>query len=184
MLTFRLYYIRLITFALLPLIIEMFCWLFWAVYGRCKKMKKKDRWDRSNATSIIILFLFYSTIVSELAKSLSCKEIEGVNRLYEDLEEKCYEGSHLLMILTVSVPGLIVWAIGIPVFALCKILRNIEKLRYIRKMKIALRSEAVIMKHKVRLGFLTSGFDNRYYYWEIVLLFRKTLIVLLIVFLN
>ena len=85
-LTFRLYYIRLITFALLPLIIEMFCWLFWAVYGRCKKMKKKDRWDRSNATSIIILFLFYSTIVSELAKSLSCKEIEGVKRLYEDLE--------------------------------------------------------------------------------------------------
>ena len=37
---------------------------------------------------------------------------------------------------------------------------------------------------KIRLGFLTAGYQDKYYYWEIVLLMRKTAIVLLIVFLS
>jgi len=35
----------------------------------------------------------------------------------------------------------------------------------------------------MRLGFLTAGYDDTYYYWEIVLLMRKTLIVLMLTFL-
>ena len=37
---------------------------------------------------------------------------------------------------------------------------------------------------KVRLGFLTAGYDDKYFYWEIVLLMRKTVLVLIIVFLS
>ena len=37
---------------------------------------------------------------------------------------------------------------------------------------------------KVRLGFLTAGYRDEVFYWEIVLLFRKTLLVLIIVFLS
>ena len=36
----------------------------------------------------------------------------------------------------------------------------------------------------MRLGFLTAGYDDNYYHWEIVLLMRKTVIVLMIVFLS
>jgi len=36
----------------------------------------------------------------------------------------------------------------------------------------------------VRLGFLTAGYDDKYFYWEIVLLARKSFLVLLIVFLS
>jgi hypothetical protein len=39
-------------------------------------------------------------------------------------------------------------------------------------------------RFKVRLGFLTAGYDDTYYMWEIVLLMRKTVLVLLIVFLS
>ena len=36
----------------------------------------------------------------------------------------------------------------------------------------------------MRLGFLTAGYSDTYYMWEIVLLMRKTVLVLLIVFLS
>ena len=35
----------------------------------------------------------------------------------------------------------------------------------------------------LRFGFLTSGYQNKYYYWEVFLILRKTVIVLLITFL-
>ena len=35
----------------------------------------------------------------------------------------------------------------------------------------------------MQLGFLTSGYHDAYYYWEIVLLLRKTALVLLVTFL-
>ena len=52
---------------------------------------------------------------------MNCIEIEGESRLFDDLEEVCYEGNHLLILLTVSFPGLLAWAIGIPVYALIKL---------------------------------------------------------------
>ena len=39
-------------------------------------------------------------------------------------------------------------------------------------------------RFRIRLGFLTSGYTDDYYYWEIVLLLRKTVLVLLVTFLQ
>ena len=36
---------------------------------------------------------------------------------------------------------------------------------------------------KLRLGFLTIGYEEEFYFWEIVLLLRKTILVLLMTFL-
>ena len=58
-------------------------------------MNPKMLLDKTVATISIIWFLFYPTIVTYLAASINCLEIEGVNRLYDDLEEVCYEGKHL-----------------------------------------------------------------------------------------
>ena len=41
----------------------------------------------------------------------------------------------------------------------------------------------MIQRFKIRLGFLTAGYRDNLYYWEIILLFRKSLIVLMITFL-
>jgi len=70
--------------------------------------------------------------VSIIAKSINCIEIEETSRLFDDLEEVCYEGTHLLIVLTVSVPGLIAWAAGIPVYALIKLFTNVAALNKIK----------------------------------------------------
>ena len=76
--------------------------------------------------------MFYPTIVSIIAKSVNCINIEGEKRLFDDLEEICFEGMHLLIVITVSLPGLLAWAIGIPIYALVKLFRNVTALEEIK----------------------------------------------------
>ena len=180
----RLNYIRLIIFTLMPIIIAIGSYFFWIVYARCKHIHEKERNDRAIATAIIVLFLFYPTIVSVLGKSLNCVKIEGTWRLVDDNEEECYTGLHLLMILAVSIPGLILWAAGIPIFAIIKLFKNIGELNKIKTFTEGKQHEDLKRSFKIRLGFLTVGYHEKYFYWEIVLLIRKTLLVLMIVFLS
>ena len=112
-------------FTCMPFIIYLISIFFWGTYGRCARVHAQERNDKATATTIIVLFLFYPTIVSVIAQSINCVEIEGEFRLFQDYEEICYEGTHLLMILSVSVPGLLAWAIGIPVYALIRLYSNI-----------------------------------------------------------
>ena len=42
--------------------------------------------------------------------------------------------------------------------------------------------KALYKRFRMRLGFLTSGYKDEFYYWEIVLLLRKTAFVLFIIF--
>ena len=90
--SFRLYYVRLILFTCMPFIIFAVSTLFWAIYGRCKNVPVQERSDKGTATAIIVLFLFYPTIVTIIAKSANCVVIEGTSRIFDDLEEVCYEG--------------------------------------------------------------------------------------------
>ena len=89
-----------------------------------------------------------------------------------------------MIILTVSLPGLIAWAAGIPIYALVKLSRNMEDLAELKKAAAGKSFEDLQRSFNIRMGFLTAGYGDDYFYWEIVLLMRKTLIVLMIVFLS
>ena len=104
--------------------------------------------------------------------------------MVKDMEEICYQGTHFYIMIFVSLPGLLLWAAGIPIFALIRLKKNIQELNAIRAHSAGKKHEDLMRSFKIRLGFLTSGYEDSYYYWEIVLLMRKTSIVLLIVFLS
>ena len=70
--SYRMNYIQIVTFALLPVLVYTISSIFWAIYGRCKRIQTLDRGDRAIATSTVIIFLFYPTIVFTLAKSMNC----------------------------------------------------------------------------------------------------------------
>lgn len=86
----RLFYTRLISFNLIPFVIVIISVVFWAIKKAINKFSNKERKDKTYSTIIIMLFLFYPTIVSYLAESMNCYELEGVSRLYNDLEEVCW----------------------------------------------------------------------------------------------
>ena len=101
-----------------------------------------------------------------------------------DLEEICYVDSHFYMTVIVSVPGLIAWAVGIPIFALIKLRASIDEIKKMEIHSAGKTHEDLKKSIAIRLGFLKAGYQENYYYWEIVLLMRKTSIVLLVVFLS
>ena len=71
--------------------------------------------------------------------------------------------------MSVAVPSIIVWVLGIPLFALILILKE-------RK---ALDSLAT----REKLGFLFSGYKHRFFYWEIIIMYRKIFLIFIQVFL-
>ena len=74
------------SFALLPFIVIVVSIVFWRIKGCINKLSKVERIDMTYSTVIIVLFLFYPSIVFYMAESVNCYELEGVLRLYHDLE--------------------------------------------------------------------------------------------------
>ena len=90
-----------------------------------------------------------------------------------------------MIAIFVAMPGLIFWAFGIPLFFLGRliILRNavVEQAKLLENVQ---KQNRLAHRFRIRLGFLTSGYREEYFYWEIILLLRKSFLVLLVTFLQ
>ncbi|TNV74916.1 hypothetical protein FGO68_gene4333 [Halteria grandinella] len=112
------------------------------------------------STLIVILFLLHPTITREMFVLFNCKEIDGISRLYVDLEILCYQSEHLFILKWVAAPSLIFYSIGIPTFGLYILMRNFDNLE---KQSV-----------KRAYGFLYNGYKKGFsQYWEIIIIYRK-----------
>ena len=68
----------------------------------------------------------------------------------------------------VALPAILVWSIGIPFFALIILIKH-------RKI---LESDET----RAMYGFLFRGYRKKFFYWEIVIMYRKILMILISVF--
>lgn len=68
----------------------------------------------------------------------------------------------------VALPALIVWGLGIPFMALVLIFRN-------RKVLDSVESRTCY-------GFLYRGYKHKFYFWEIMIMYRKIALILISVF--
>jgi hypothetical protein len=65
----------------------------------------------------------------------------------------------------VALPGMVVWGFGIPLFALALLIHEQKR---IDKLEV-----------RQKLGFLFRGYTLKFYYWEIVIMFRKIALILI-----
>lgn len=79
----------------------------------------------------------------------------------------CYTGAHFFWALCVALPALIVWGLGIPFFAYILLTREKAKLG--------------TMELKEKFGFLFNGYKKEFYYWEVVIMYRKILMIVIAV---
>ena len=99
----------------------------------------------------------------------NCVEVEaGRSYLLADLEEECYTGRHLFMLMMFGAFEMIVYVLGLPILGFYFMWRNAEHLD----------------KHVVRTryGLFLGGYRDARYYWEIVLVVRKVAIISISVF--
>jgi len=121
-------------------------------------------------TSLVILyFLIHPDLVKQFFFALSCREIEpGERWLSKNYDIKCWEGDHLFYVLVVILPSVIVWGMGLPCVFLGMLYKNRDVLH-----KFGM---------KAKYGFLYIGYEPQAFFWEFVILYRKVLVVTILVF--
>jgi len=83
-----------------------------------------------------------------------CTKVEDTKYVTLDTDIICYSKTHVLWICLLSVPFIIIYVFGIPIFQL------VNMCRY--------RKDLDNKKHLPYYGFLYKGLKQRYYYWELL----------------
>ena len=103
------------------------CMIVWGLiscccYKRCN-LKNKIK-DFTILSIVLMLFLFYPTLVKLTLSMLKCPSIghEGKMYLMADLQEPCFTGQHQVYMYLLTIPQLLVYVLGLPLMAALLIL--------------------------------------------------------------
>jgi hypothetical protein len=77
---------------------------------------------------------------------------------------------HTVYAFSVAFPSLLVWGLVIPILLLIYLIKNRLKL-----------DEDF---YKMKLGFIYRGYKQKYFFYEIVIFFRKFVMIIIVVFLK
>eukprot|EP00347_Sterkiella_histriomuscorum_P009701 403340212 len=161
----RIFYFKLALFGILPFILVIISYTVWGI--RFRKPHQKALFSANSTSSIVILlFLVHPNIVKFVFNSFNCIDIDGDERVKNDLEIQCYQGQHSIWTLGIALPAMIVWGLGIPLFAFVLLTRSSKKLE--------------LLETKQKFGFLYRGYKMRFYYWETAM----TVLLMLILFMS
>ncbi|CDW80304.1 UNKNOWN [Stylonychia lemnae] len=165
----RIFFQKMILVALLPFILSIGCYIIWYLIGYFKK-ELQNKKSKIMSSLVILLFLVHPSIIQYMFYGFNCKSIDGEERLSEDLWVECWKSEHLFWSYFVALPSILVWGLGIPFFAFAILINHRKNLdRQITRQKY---------------GFLYRGFKKEFYYWEIVIMYRKIIIVFVAVFVS
>eukprot|EP00942_MAST-04A_sp_MAST-4A-sp1_P009701 g9701.t1 len=117
------------------------------------------------ATLVLLWYLMFPTFIQSFAKLISCTESIGTERLHYlklDPEIVCWRDTHLIMFFFGGLVSL-TYIIGFPLVGLY-VLRKIDR---------------DLPENRLKYGMLYDGYNNQYYYWEIIMILRKILIVVI-----
>merc|ERR1712166_535852 len=127
-----------------------------------------DKWV---ATIVALCYLLYPTLCNATFALVGCRYIGKYYAYIQmDMQIKCYDDRHYVIIGSIFAPALIAYVIGIPVMFFVLLRKNINTLS--------------TNKHtKFRYSTLLIGYRPECYYWEVVISSRKAAIVAISVFL-
>ncbi|KAL4495984.1 hypothetical protein ABPG73_011052 [Tetrahymena malaccensis] len=117
-----------------------------------------------------ILFVFFQPDqVTFLTKLLSCRQIGSTSYASQNLLLLCEDDNYKQFQRKFAIPLLIFW-IGMPVIAIVAIFK--------RRMNLN------TCYTQYRFGYFTTGFKQKFYYWEFIRMYLKILVVLIFTIYN
>ena len=165
---FHTYFLKLGIFALLPVLLGFVSYSFWGVSGCLKKLSFQS--GKAIATLVISLFTVHPNIVQQMFNDFNCSDVDGHSVVYTDMTIQCWKSAHTFWSLFVALPSIVVWGLGIPFFAMILMFRERKTL------------DEIVTKEK--FGFLYAGYQNQFFYWEIVIMYRKIAMIFISVFIT
>ena len=139
--------------------------------GCCLKEKGEPRrvfiqeWGQTS--TVVGLFLMYPSVVKALFRGLACTTVGDHAYLTKDFSIRCFEGEHAVFVVP-AVCCLVLYGVGIPAVA----------------MSLMWQWRFTLHDKGARpLQFLHRGYRHERFYWEIVVLIRKVVVIAMSVFL-
>ena len=110
----------------MPLIIVLLCAAFWGIRSRCQWQVQIR--DRLVLSIVVLIYLAYPTLVKQSMGALACEKVGDALWLAADLQEPCFVGAHLTVVLLVSLPQILLYTVGLPLAATVLLYRRRERL--------------------------------------------------------
>jgi len=142
-----------------------------------KALSYVNAWAQYITAVIITVFLVHPSIVQMTFALLNCKKLGALDDDYyliEDMGVQCWKGTHFVFVVAIAIPMLIFYVFGMPLFVLYRLYKN--------KAELTKEFKDVNPHIIDRYHFLIKGYEPRFYYWEIVIMIRKILMVSIAVF--
>jgi hypothetical protein len=134
----------------------------------------------------VVMFMIHPNITKQFFMVFSCKSIGGIadpgaSFLLGDLTEPCHSSQHLFFMFTLGIPMLLLWVLGIPLFAWVILFSN-RKL--IQANSAGLSSVTLARKKALesQMAFLYRGYKPTRFYWFLMEMGRKVALVAIAVF--
>lgn len=162
------YFGKTMAVAVLPLVLVLINVIFWVVvWGVLLVFKRRTQvFEKCVCSTIVSLFYFQPHIMRIALSSFSCLEIEaGELWVRLELSVRCWDSRHTAVAFAVALPSVLLWGLGIPTATLLLLVRYRRRLRH----------EGV----RTMVGFLCGGYRGGYFYWEVIIIYRKTLIAMI-----
>eukprot|EP01016_Furgasonia_blochmanni_P051860 TRINITY_DN8213_c0_g1_i6.p1 TRINITY_DN8213_c0_g1~~TRINITY_DN8213_c0_g1_i6.p1 ORF type:complete len:572 (-),score=32.90 TRINITY_DN8213_c0_g1_i6:88-1707(-) len=158
-----LFYMKLVYLTTFPFVILAAYTPAWLL------LRQRYNWskDRFVATLIITVFLLQPSILRSLYNALQCRDYGDPDKLYlvEAPYLVCRDEENMNWIFFFIIPALLVWNLLIPGVLLFLLYRRRHSLEHAGS--------------RIMLFFLHNGFTRQHYYWEFVILARKTILTIL-----
>eukprot|EP00347_Sterkiella_histriomuscorum_P017693 403348360 len=161
-------FIKMVIACIFPIIAISAALLFWLIW---KLIRRNTKVVTNLITSIIIvIFISLPPITSITFAIFNCVEIfnDGDTFLALDMNIQCWQDQHSYYANSFGIPIIIIWVLGLPLIALVILILRRNQLNDTNNLQ--------------RYGFLYVGLNHNAFYWEILLHFRKVLLISINVF--
>uniref|UniRef100_A0A7S0DJ70 TRP C-terminal domain-containing protein n=2 Tax=Amorphochlora amoebiformis TaxID=1561963 RepID=A0A7S0DJ70_9EUKA len=152
------------------------------------KELESRRWRSQFYTALLSLnFTAYTAIVLQTFRLFNCDQIGSTSDsvvLLADMNQKCYEGQHLLFMICLGVPMLVLYVLGFPFVCMVFLWRNRKDMPVVLADAPGIGWEERFrrLRKSIKVFLLFHGFKPKYYFWEILIMARKIMIVCFAVF--
>ena len=141
--------------------------------------------DRTMAAIVCLIFVIYPSVVKSTFGLFTCTTLEeDLHVLRSDIGLRCFEGEHEQWLLPITIPSIVLWVIGIPLAAgLTMWYHRNEGFLFTRSKRKGADDDGEWMLYSLtvqrKFAFLYKGYEEPYYYWELVVLSRKMCFVVI-----
>ena len=127
--TSKLLNVKLIFFAVAPILILILVSAFWGLVGLIKKRQFNDFKMNTISSTLVIFFIVHPSIARIYFETFNCIGVAQESRLRLDISSLCFQGSHIVQVSVLALPSILAWVIGVPLVSLIVLIKSNKTIR-------------------------------------------------------